>query len=218
MNLTIREVFLGAWIFAIHILFVRNEAIGTNNVRSVLTIYDDSKDGSSYYCYISICIVNICSVSKIAVWYCKTKFCSFDVATLYLSIHTYTHGPLTRYVKLWVAHAPGMPRTFSPTPISKEITNKWSRHASRHVRHARAVMHAGIANPRWRGKRSRHYTGAWTTRSLTYLAWGPWINRCVIVSFRQLSVNLSKLCLSTCPRNVYLYVANINLTLVFSGY
>ena len=24
-------------------------------------------------------------------------------------------GPLTRYVKLWVAHAPGMPGTFSPT-------------------------------------------------------------------------------------------------------
>ena len=30
------------------------------------------------------------------------------------------------------------------------------RHASRHVRHVRAVMHVGIANPRWRGKRSRH--------------------------------------------------------------
>ena len=31
-----------------------------------------------------------------------------------------------------------------------------ARHASRHVRHARAVMHVEIANPRWRGKRSRH--------------------------------------------------------------
>ena len=26
------------------------------------------------------------------------------------------HGPLTRYAKLWVAHAPGMPGTFSPRP------------------------------------------------------------------------------------------------------
>ena len=26
------------------------------------------------------------------------------------------------------------------------------RHASRHVRNARAVMHVGIAKPRWRGK------------------------------------------------------------------
>ena len=66
------------------------------------------------------------------------------------------HGPLTRYVKLQVAHAPGMPGTFSPPPTSKEAVSKRSQHASRHVRHARAVMHVGIANPRWRGKRSRH--------------------------------------------------------------
>ena len=29
------------------------------------------------------------------------------------------HGPLTRYVKLWVAHAPGMPGTFFPPPTAK---------------------------------------------------------------------------------------------------
>ena len=33
---------------------------------------------------------------------------------------------------------------------------KGNRHASRHVHHARAVIHIGIANPRGRGKRSRH--------------------------------------------------------------
>ena len=68
----------------------------------------------------------------------------------------YPHGPLTRYVKLLVAHAPGMPGTFSPPPTSKETASQRSRHASRHVRHARAVMHVGITNPRWRRKRSRH--------------------------------------------------------------
>ena len=31
-----------------------------------------------------------------------------------------SNGPLTRYVKLWVAHALGMPVTFSPPPNSKE--------------------------------------------------------------------------------------------------
>ena len=31
-----------------------------------------------------------------------------------------SHGSLTRYVKLWVAHAPGMSGTFSPPPTSKE--------------------------------------------------------------------------------------------------
>ena len=51
------------------------------------------------------------------------------------------HGPLARYVKLWVVHVPGMPGTFSPA-----IAGWRSRHASRH---ARAVMHVGIANNLW---------------------------------------------------------------------
>ena len=56
------------------------------------------------------------------------------------------YGSLTRYVKLRVTHAPGMPGTFSPVTA---------------VRHACVVMHAGIANngflpSRWRRKRSRH--------------------------------------------------------------
>ena len=35
------------------------------------------------------------------------------------------YGPLTRYVKLRVAHAPGMPVTFSPPPTSKENHYLW---------------------------------------------------------------------------------------------
>ena len=31
------------------------------------------------------------------------------------------YGPITRYVKLWVAHAPGMPGTNSPPSTSKEM-------------------------------------------------------------------------------------------------
>ena len=55
------------------------------------------------------------------------------------------YGPLSRYVKLRVAHALGMPGKFSYA-----TTGKRSRHASRHVRDrdARVVMHAGIANLR----------------------------------------------------------------------
>ena len=53
------------------------------------------------------------------------------------------HGPLARYVNLRVAHAPGVPGTFLPA-----TTGKRPRHASRHARHARAVMHVGIANLR----------------------------------------------------------------------
>ena len=41
--------------------------------------------------------------------------------------------------ELRVAHAPGMQETFAPSPAVKRY-----RHASRHVRDARAVMHEGI--------------------------------------------------------------------------
>ena len=39
----------------------------------------------------------------------------------------------------------------------KEPAGKRSRHGSRHVRHVRAVMHIGIANPWWPRTRSRHW-------------------------------------------------------------
>ena len=66
------------------------------------------------------------------------------------------HGPLARYVRLRVAHATGMPGSFSLPRTSKENASKRSWYASRHVLHVRAVMHAGIADPWRRGKRSRH--------------------------------------------------------------
>ena len=69
---------------------------------------------------------------------------------------TIMRGPLARYAKLRIAHALGMPATFSPPQISNGTASKRSRHALRHVRHARAVMHVGIAKPWRRGKRSRH--------------------------------------------------------------
>ena len=43
-----------------------------------------------------------------------------------------------------------------PATDYKESTSKRSRHASRHVRHARVMMHVRLANPRWHGKRPRH--------------------------------------------------------------
>ena len=81
-----------------------------------------------------------------------------------------SNGPLTRYVKLQVAHAPG---TFPPVADFPVTAGKRSWHASRHVRDARAVMHVGIAYLRWRGKRSRH-SRRMRTRNFAYLARGPW--------------------------------------------
>ena len=70
--------------------------------------------------------------------------------------HAIGYGHLTRYANLRVAHAPRTPGTFSPPPTSEETASQRSRHASRHGRHANAMMHVGIAKPRWRGKLSRH--------------------------------------------------------------
>ena len=68
----------------------------------------------------------------------------------------YLNRTLARYVKLQFANAPGMSGTLPPPPTSKETASYRSRHSSRHVGHARAVMHVGIANPRWWRKRFRH--------------------------------------------------------------
>ena len=66
------------------------------------------------------------------------------------------NGPLARYVKLRVAHAPGMPGTFSPSP----------RVYDPDMHHCTCVMHvpwvtpgsltSGLLWSRWRGKRSRY--------------------------------------------------------------
>ena len=37
--------------------------------------------------------------------------------------YCHNHVPLTRYVKLRVVHAPGMPGTFSPPPTSKKTAS-----------------------------------------------------------------------------------------------
>ena len=63
-----------------------------------------------------------------------------------------TNGLLTRYVKLRVAHAPGMPGTFYPPPTSKKPLV-----SDPGIHHDTCVTHVGIANLRWRGKRSRHF-------------------------------------------------------------
>ena len=72
-----------------------------------------------------------------------------------VNTHTY-HGPLARYVKLRVEHAPRMPGTFSPPP--------WVGDPDRH--HGTCVTHvpwcmpgsltSGFLWSQWRGKRPRH--------------------------------------------------------------
>ena len=65
---------------------------------------------------------------------------------------------------------------------------KRSRHASRHVRHARAVMHAGIANLRFplksaTGENVPGIPGACGTCNFTYLVRGPWLQQMESTTF-----------------------------------
>ena len=67
-----------------------------------------------------------------------------------------THGPLTRYAILQVAHAPRMPGTFSPPPR----VSYPDMHYVTCVTHVPWCMPGSLTNgflwSRWRGKRSRH--------------------------------------------------------------
>ena len=66
------------------------------------------------------------------------------------------HWPLARYVKLRVAHAPGMPGTFSP-PLRISDSDM---HYGTCVTHVSWCMTGSLTSvsffSRWRGKRSRH--------------------------------------------------------------
>ena len=44
----------------------------------------------------------------------------------------------------------------SPPTTSKKITSSWSRHASRYMRHACAMITVRIANPRWHSRRKHN--------------------------------------------------------------
>ena len=78
-------------------------------------------------------------------------------AILWLSVREVTrNGPLAKYVKLRVGHAPGMPGTFPPPP----------RISDSDMHHGTCVTHEPLCMPgsltrgflwsRWRGKRSQH--------------------------------------------------------------
>ena len=111
--------------------------------------------------------------------YTSTPYLTLDsCVTLW---HIIQNRPLTRCVKVWVAMR-RIPGTLSPPPTSKVTATYRSRHASRRVSHARAVMHVGIANRRWRGKRSWH---SWRMRNPCFDVSGKrpiaWDNKMIVI-------------------------------------
>ena len=65
-------------------------------------------------------------------------------------------GPLTRYAKLRVAHAPGLPGTFSPPPRVSD-PDMYHGTCMTHVPWCMlGSLTSGFLWSRWQGKRSRH--------------------------------------------------------------
>ena len=84
------------------------------------------------------------------------------------------YGPLTRYVKLWVAHARGMPGTFSPPPLQrKRLVNDPGMHHGTCVTHVPWCMTGSLTHGD--GENVPGTPGACATRNFPYLVRGPCI-------------------------------------------
>ena len=108
--------------------------------------------------------------------------------------HSFSHGLLARYIIFRVAHAPGMPGTFSPP----------SRVSDPYMHHGTCVTHvswcmsgsltSGFLWSRWRGKRSRHPRRI-SNPQFTCLVRGPWwshIAACNLVNIASCNGLLSQ--------------------------
>ena len=78
--------------------------------------------------------------------YCGIFLCLMDDASTFGIISKH-NGPLARYLKLWVAFAPGMPGTFS---LSPRVSDPDMHHGTP------GSLTSGFLWSRWRGKRVRH--------------------------------------------------------------
>ena len=87
-----------------------------------------------------------------------------------------TDGPLTGYVKLRVAHAPGMPISPPPPPPPPSLqVNDPDMHHGTCVTHVPWCMPRSLTSgflwSRWRAKRSQHSR---RMGNFTYMVRGPW--------------------------------------------
>ena len=95
-----------------------------------------------------------------------------------LKYECWSHGHRACYVKLRIAHAPGMPGTFFPPPWVSDP----DMHHGTCVTHVSRCMPGSLTNgffwSRWRGKRSRHsrrmsnpHIYVYGKRPMTHVAW-----------------------------------------------
>ena len=91
--------------------------------------------------------------------------------------HKTQHGPLTRYAKLRVAHAPGRPGTFSLPPTAKEpLVSDPGMHHGTCVTHLQWCVPESLT--RGRGENVPDIPGACATGNFAYLVRGPLYEPC----------------------------------------
>ena len=83
------------------------------------------------------------------------------------------YGPLTRYIKLPVVHASGIPGTFSPPPQVIDLDMDHAR-ASRTCRDACRDRQLAVSFEVGGGENVPGIPGAYATNNFTYLVRGPW--------------------------------------------
>ena len=128
-------------------------------------------DGFGLYAHKALFLINPC-----------LAFRKYKIHLHILSFHNHKmaqedeillHGPLARYVILWVAHAPGMPGTFSPPA---RFNDPDMNHGTC-VTHVPWCMSGSLTGDflwsRWRGN-VPGIPSACATRNFVYLLRGPW--------------------------------------------
>ena len=105
-------------------------------------------------------------------WYCRTCSILAHVSMCYMTCHLLLHGPLSRYVKLQVAHAPGMPGTFFPPPIfqGEPLVSDPGTHHGTCVTHVPLCMSGSLT--RGGGENVPGIPSACANRNFMYLARG----------------------------------------------
>ena len=103
------------------------------------------------------------------------------------------NGPLARYIKLRVAHAPGIPGAFSPPPWDSDP----DVHHGTCVTHVPWCMSGSLTSGFYlnsvTGENAPGIPGACANCNVTYLARGPWIDslmtKCSLQNIRRPNQN-----------------------------
>ena len=118
-------------------------------------------------------------------------------------IQWHLHAHITRYVKLRVAHAPGMSGMFSPPPNSNEpLVSDPSMHHGTCVTHVPWCMSGSLTRCGW--ENIPGILGASANRNFMCLTRGPWstITRNVF-GYRWFRINIKWYILSYWPKHCY---------------